>query len=71
LTANVGRIDRALRILAGLGLIAAALSRVIGAWGWIGLVPLVTGMVRFCPVYLPFGLRTCEMKKSTELTRRI
>ena len=47
--ANVGSIDRAMRILAGLGLIAATLSGVIGAWGWIGVVPLATGMFRFCP----------------------
>lgn len=68
--ANVGSIDRAIRILAGLGLIAATLSGVIGAWGWIGVVPLATGMFRFCPLYLPFGLRTCEMKKSTQPSRK-
>lgn len=68
--ANVGSIDRAVRILAGLGLIAATLSGVIGAWGWIGVVPLATGMFRFCPLYLPFGLRTCEMKKSTKPMRK-
>lgn len=61
--ANIGSIDRAIRILAGLGLIAATLSGAIGAWGWIGLVPLATGLSRFCPAYLPFGVRTCRMKK--------
>ena len=60
---NVGRIDRAIRILAGLGLIAAALSGVIGAWGWIGVIPLATGIFRFCPAYLPLGIRTCQMRK--------
>lgn len=69
--ANVGSIDRAVRILAGLGLIAAALLGVIGAWGWLGLIPLATGVFRFCPAYLPFGLRTCKMKTSTESTRKI
>lgn len=61
--ANVGNIDRAIRILAGLGLIAATLFGVIGAWGWIGVIPLATGMFRVCPAYLPFGIRTCRMKK--------
>ena len=45
--ANVGRIDRAFRLLAGLGLIAAALFGVIGTWGWIGLIPLATGLFPF------------------------
>lgn len=67
---NIGRIDRAMRILAGVGLIVATLLGVIGAWGWIGVIPLATGVFRFCPAYLPFGLRTCEMKKSTT-TRKI
>ncbi len=61
--ANVGSIDRTIRILAGLGLIAATLAGMIGAWGWIGLIPLATGIVRFCPLYLPLGFRTCEAKK--------
>jgi hypothetical protein len=60
---NVGSIDRVLRILLGLALIAATLQGAIGAWGWIGLVPLATGVFRFCPAYLPFGLRTCAVKK--------
>lgn len=61
--ANVGSIDRALRILVGLALIGAALFGAIGAWGWLGLVPLATGVLRFCPAYLPFGWRTCALKK--------
>lgn len=61
--ANVGNIDRAIRILAGLGLIAATLSGVIGAWGWLGVIPLATGIVRICPAYLPFGLSTCRSKQ--------
>ncbi len=61
--ANVGNIDRAIRILAGLGLIAATLFGVIGPWGWIGVIPLLTGVFRFCPAYLPFGMRTCRTTK--------
>jgi len=63
--ANLGTIDRTIRILVGVGLIAAALSGVIGVWGWIGVIPLATGLFRFCPAYLPFGLRTCPMRKNT------
>lgn len=61
--ANVGSIDRIIRIAAGAGLIAAAALDVIGPWGWLGVVPLATGLFRFCPAYLPFGLSTCPMKK--------
>jgi hypothetical protein len=57
---NVGTIDRIIRVVAGLALIAGAASGAIGAWGWIGLVPLATGLFRFCPAYLPFGLSTCS-----------
>ncbi len=56
---NIGSIDRAIRIAAGLAMIAATLLGVIGSWGWLGLVPLATGIFRFCPAYVPFGLRTC------------
>lgn len=61
--ANVGNIDRAVRILVGLGLITATLTGAIGAWGWLGLVPLATGLFRFCPAYLPFGFSTCRSRK--------
>ena len=60
--ANVGTIDRALRIVAGLVLIGLTLMGTIGLWGWIGVVPLATGIFRFCPGYLPFGLSTCATK---------
>ncbi|GJI88074.1 YgaP family membrane protein [Duganella hordei] len=63
MNANVGNIDRAIRISAGLGLIAATLSGLIGAWGWLGAIPLATGILGFCPAYLPFGIRTCPAKK--------
>ncbi len=60
MTSNVGGIDRVLRIVVGLGLIAATLAGSIGPWGWIGVVPLATGVFRFCPAYLPFGASTCS-----------
>lgn len=59
--ANVGGADRVLRILVGLGLLALVFI-LPGAerwWGLVGLVPLLTGLVRFCPVYSLFGLNTC------------
>lgn len=60
--ANVGGIDRVLRVIVGLILIGAALTGAIGAWGWIGVVPLATGLFRFCPAYSLFGLNSCPMK---------
>ncbi len=58
--ANVGSIDRALRIVVGLGFLSL-LFLLDGAnrwWGLVGLVPLGTGLLRWCPLYLPFGIRT-------------
>jgi uncharacterized protein (TIGR01244 family) len=60
--ANVGSIDRIARVAAGLGLITATLTGAIGDWGWLGMVPLATGVLRFCPAYLPFGLTTYRSK---------
>lgn len=57
---NVGGIDRILRIGVGLALIAATLYGAIGVWGWLGVIPLATGIFRFCPAYLPFGLSSCR-----------
>ncbi len=60
--ANVGNMDRALRIVAGLVLIGLAVTGTIGLWGWVGVVLVATGAFRFCPAYLPFGLSTCRAK---------
>jgi hypothetical protein len=57
---NVGGIDRILRIVVGLALMALAFFHVLGAWGWIGVVPLVTGIIGWCPAYLPLGIKTCK-----------
>lgn len=62
---NVGSVDRVIRVVAGVALIGASVFGVIGAWGWIGVVPLATGLFRFCPAYLPFGLSTCATKTIT------
>lgn len=60
---NVGGADRILRIVAGLALIALAATGTIGMWGWIGVIPLLTGVFKFCPAYALLGLNTCPMKK--------
>lgn len=57
--ANVGTIDRVVRIVVGLLLIGLSLAGVIGWWGWIGIVPLATGIFRFCPAYPLLGISTC------------
>jgi len=58
---NVGGIDRTLRIVLGLALLGAGYYYK-NWWGLIGLVPILTALVRFCPAYLPFGLSTCAVK---------
>lgn len=60
---NVGGTDRVLRILAGAVLIGLAITGVIGWWGWLGLIPLLTGLAGFCPLYLLLGFNTCPLKK--------
>lgn len=60
---NVGGADRILRIVVGLILILLALSGQIGAWGWIGVVPLATGLFRMCPLYSVFGMNTCPLSQ--------
>ncbi len=63
---NVGTLDRALRIIAGAALIMLTLAGVIGAWGWIGLIPIATGLVRFCPAYPILGISTCKVPATEE-----
>lgn len=58
--ANVGGFDRIARIVVGLVLIALAASGTVGVWGWIGVVPLVTGVFKFCPAYTLFGMSSCK-----------
>lgn len=60
---NVGTLDRVVRILAGLVLLGLAFTGTIGAWGWIGVVPLATGLFRFCPLYTVLGFSSCPMQQ--------
>lgn len=57
---NVGGIDRVIRIAVGLGLIAWALFAEGPTWAWVGVVPLLTGLFRFCPAYGILGIKTCK-----------
>ena len=61
--ANVGGFDKIARILAGVVLLGLAATGTVGAWGWIGIVPLATGLMGWCPAYNLFGMNTCPMKK--------
>ncbi|MDX5408545.1 MAG: DUF2892 domain-containing protein [Chromatiaceae bacterium] len=59
--ANVGGIDKVLRIIGGVVLIALAATGTVGVWGWIGVVPLLTGLFNFCPLYSLLGIKTCKL----------
>ncbi len=63
ISANVGGIDRVLRVLVGLALLALTLTGQIGVWGWIGVVPLATGLFKFCPLYRLLGMNTCPVAR--------
>jgi membrane protein implicated in regulation of membrane protease activity len=64
MTFNVGGIDRIARIVLGLVLIGLAATGTVGWWGWLGVVPLATGAIGWCPPYAMFGFSTCAMKKN-------
>ena len=64
MTRNEGTIDRVLRVVLGLILLALVFVGPQTPWGWIGIVPLVTGLVGFCPLYKIAGLSTCPLKKA-------
>ena len=60
---NVGGVDRTVRIVAGVALVGMAVAGIGAPWTWVGVVPLATGAIGWCPAYLPFGLSTCAVKK--------
>ncbi len=59
ITQNVGSIDKIARIVIGALLILLALTGTIGVWGWIGIVPIVTALMGWCPAYTLLGIKTC------------
>jgi len=61
---NEGNVDRLLRIIVGLGLLALVFVGPKTQFGWIGLVPLLTGAIGFCPAYRLFGFNTCPVRRN-------
>jgi hypothetical protein len=64
MTKNIGNIERIIRIVGGLVLIALAATNTVGVWGWVGLVPLATGLTGWCPPYSLLGINTCKNKNT-------
>jgi O-antigen ligase len=64
MTPNIGNIERIIRIVGGLVLITLAATGTVGVWGWLGLVPLATGLVGWCPPYSLLGINTCKNKNT-------
>jgi glyoxylate carboligase len=63
MAANVGGIDKILRIVVGAGLIGATAAGLLPVWGYIGIVPLATGLMGWCPAYTLLGIKTCSTQK--------
>jgi hypothetical protein len=64
MSSNVGGLDRIIRIVLGLVLIGLAATGTVGWWGWLGIVPLATGAIGWCPPYSLLGINTCSVKKT-------
>jgi len=62
--ANIGTVDRVLRAIVGVGLISLVFIGPQTPWGWIGVVPLLTALVSWCPAYAPFGISTCSKDRT-------
>lgn len=60
MTCNVGKTERVVRVLAGLGILSLVFIGPQTAWGWIGAVPLLTGLIGYCPAYSLIGFNTCK-----------
>lgn len=60
---NVGSVDRVVRIVVGLGILSLAFIGPKTVWGYIGLAPLATGLIGWCPAYMPFGIKTCKSRQ--------
>jgi len=63
---NIGCIERNLRILLGAVLVTLAYTHQLSSWAWIGIVPLVTGIIRFCPLYTFFKRNWCCKSKNDD-----
>lgn len=60
MSTNIGSIDRVLRIVVGLALISMVFIGPQAAWGWIGVLPLATALIGWCPAYSLLGIKTCK-----------
>lgn len=63
MTINEGTVDRVVRVVAGLVILSLAFIGPKTAWGYVGLIPIATGLVGYCPAYALFGINTCAAKK--------
>ena len=61
---NIGGMERVARILVGAILVGLAATGTVGWWGWLGLVPMATGLTGWCPPYAMLGISTCRVKDS-------
>lgn len=59
---NVGGVDKWARICVGIVLVILALTGTVGTWGYLGIIPLLTGVLNYCPAYRVFGIKTCSVK---------
>ena len=60
---NVGSAERVIRVVVGLGLISLVFVGPQTMWGWLGLMPIATGLMGWCPPYALFGINTCSVNK--------
>ena len=60
---NEGTMDRILRVILGIVLLAMVFTGPHTVWGWVGLVPLLTGLFGTCPLYMMLGISTCSVKQ--------
>ena len=63
MSVNEGALDRAVRVIVGLAIMSLVFIGPQTPWGWLGIVPLLTGLVGFCPAYAVFGIKTCRAPK--------
>lgn len=64
MTSNEGNVDRIVRVVAGLAILSLAFIGPKTAWAYIGIVPVLTGLIGYCPAYAIFGINTCGIRKS-------
>jgi len=63
MTRNEGTLDRAVRVLGGLAILSLAFVGPKTAWAYLGIIPVITGSLGYCPAYSLFGINTCGLRK--------